>query len=413
MFKPIALFIGLRYTKAKRRDGFISFISAISIGGLALGVCVLIVVLSVMNGFDRELKQRILGMVPHATINATQDQLDNWQSIIKLAHETEGVVAATPFTQTQGIVTNNGQIQGIMCYGIDPSLENNSSVIKDYMVHGDLVELKAKEFGIVMGAPLAQLLNLSIGDKVILMLPDASITLAGVFPRMKRFTLIGTFSIGADLDTGLVYSHIKDINTLLRNEEPNGIRLKMHDLFEAPSIAQSIASQLPGDYKIRDWTETQGQLFQAIQMEKTMVGLLLTLIIAVAAFNIISTLIMIVNDKRSDIAILRTLGASRTAIMNVFMVQGCYIGIIGTLLGVVIGVLAASNISQIIVWIEHTLQVHFLSPDVYFISHLPSQLNWADIILVSFFGFIMSFLATIYPAWRASKIQPAEALRYE
>ncbi|WP_263079994.1 lipoprotein-releasing ABC transporter permease subunit [Endozoicomonas sp. Mp262] len=414
MFRPLPLFIGLRYTRAKRRNHFISFISATSMVGLTLGVCVLIIVLSVMNGFDRELKQRVLGMVPHATITAPRGGLEGWQEMLEEIPETPGIEAAAPFVDAQGMLTNRGQVRGVMVYGIDPAYEKKVSIIDDHMSEGSLDNLKPGEFDIVVGELLAQALGVGVGDKVTLVLPEANVNLAGVFPRLKRFRITGIFSVGADLDASLAYVHIQDAARFMRvTEGVSGIRLKMHNLFAAPRLAWDVAMQLPGRYYVQDWTRTHGRLFQAIQMEKTMVGLLLTLIVAVAAFNIVSTLVMVVTDKQGDIAILRTFGASPRMIMGVFMVQGSLIGVIGTLLGVALGVIAALNVSAIVSWLEGILGIHFLSPDVYFISYLPSQLQWQDVAVISVAGLLMSFLATLYPAWRASRIQPAEALRYE
>ncbi len=385
-----------------------------SMVGLTLGVSVLIIVMSVMNGFDRELKQRILGMVPHATITAANGGMEDWQGIIQQAKETPGVVAAAPFVDGQGMLTNGDVVRGAMVYGVDPAYEKQVSIINDHMVQGNLDNLKPGEFGIVMGELMAQYLGVTMGDKVTLVLPEANVNLAGVFPRLKRFTVVGLFSVGAEVDSTLGYIHIKDGARFMRIAEGvEGVRLKMADLFQAPKLSWEVAMELPGRYYVQDWTRTQGQLFQAIQMEKTMVGLLLTLIVAVAAFNIVSTLVMVVTDKQSDIAILRTLGASPRTIMGIFMVQGSLIGVIGTLLGVGLGILAALNVSGIVSGLESLLGIRFLSPDVYFISYLPSELQWRDVGIISVAGLAMSFLATLYPAWRASKTQPAEALRYD
>ena len=414
MFRPLPFFIGLRYTRAKRRNHFISFISLMSMIGLTLGVCVLIIVMSVMNGFDRELRTRILGMVPHASITAVSGGMSEWQEVLERSVEFDGVEAAAPFIDGQGMLANGSSVRGAMVYGIEPEYEKQVSIINDHMVQGSLDDLKPGEFGIVLGELSAQYLGVTLGDKVTMVLPEANVNLAGVFPRMRRFTVVGLFSVGADLDGSLSYINIQDAARFLQVPEGvEGIRLKMHDLFRAPAIAWDLAMTLPGRYFVQDWTRTQGRLFQAIQMEKTMVGLLLTLIVAVAAFNIVSTLIMVVTDKQSDIAILRTLGASPRTIMGIFMVQGSLIGIIGTVLGVVLGVIAALNVADIVATIERVLSIRFLSPDVYFISYLPSELQWQDVTVISVAGLLMSFLATLYPAWRASKTQPAEALRYD
>ncbi|WP_419831557.1 lipoprotein-releasing ABC transporter permease subunit [Endozoicomonas atrinae] len=414
MFRPLPFFIGLRYTRAKRRNHFISFISGTSMVGLTLGVSVLIIVLSVMNGFDRELKQRVLGMVPHATITAAGGGIDDWKELVNTIPEKEGIDAAAPFVDAQGMLTNGDQVRGTLVYGIDPEYERKVSIIADHMKQGALEDLQPGEYGILLGEILANYLGVSVGDKVTMVLPEASVNLAGVLPRLKRFTVVGTFSVGADVDGNLAYAHREDLARFLRVPEGvTGIRLKMDDLFAAPKLAWDVAVTLPGRYYVQDWTRTHGRLFQAIQMEKTMVGLLLTLIVAVAAFNIVSTLVMVVTDKQGDIAILRTFGATPKMIMGIFMVQGSLIGIIGTLLGVALGIAGALNVSEIVGALEKLLGIHFLSPDVYFISYLPSELMWQDVAVISVSGLLMSFLATLYPAWRASRTQPAEALRYE
>ncbi len=382
--------------------------------GLTLGVSVLIIVLSVMNGFDRELKQRVLGMVPHATITAAGGGIEDWQALVNTIPDKEGIEAAAPFVDAQGMLANGDLVRGTLVYGIDPGYERRVSIIADHMKQGALEDLQPGEFGILLGDILANYLGLSVGDKVTMVLPEASVNLAGVLPRLKRFTVVGTFSVGADVDGNLAYAHREDLARFLRVPEGvTGIRLKMDDLFAAPKLAWDVAITLPGRYYVQDWTRSHGRLFQAIQMEKTMVGLLLTLIVAVAAFNIVSTLVMVVTDKQGDIAILRTFGATPKMIMGVFMVQGSLIGVIGTLLGVALGIAGALNVSEIVGALEKLLGIHFLSPDVYFISYLPSELMWQDVAVISVSGLLMSFLATLYPAWRASRTQPAEALRYE
>ncbi|WP_281646965.1 lipoprotein-releasing ABC transporter permease subunit [Parendozoicomonas sp. Alg238-R29] len=414
MFKPLPFFIGLRYTRAKRRNHFISFISAMSMAGLVLGVMVLIVVLSVMNGFDRELRQRILGMVPHATISAAQGELTDWQDLQKTVQAIPGIEASAPYIEGQGMTTARGQVKGAMIYGIDPELEDTVSILPQHMVAGSLNDLEAGEFRIVLGELLARSLGISVGDMVTVVLPDASVNPAGVFPRMKRFRVSGLFAVGADLDASLAYINITDAARFMRYQSGvEGLRLRMTDLFDAPRLAWEAAMQLPGRYYVNDWTRTQGRLFQAIQMEKTMVGLLLSLIVAVAAFNIVATLVMVVTDKQADIAILRTFGARPGTIMSIFMVQGSVIGIVGTCFGTVLGVIAALNVASVVGFIERVMGVSFLSADVYFISDLPSQLLWSDVVTVCAASLGLSFLATLYPSWRAARIQPAEALRYE
>ena len=402
MIKLYPILIGLRYTAVKRRNHFISFISLTSMVGLIIGVALLITVLSVMNGFDRELQQRILGMVPHAVIKPYADMRD-WKVIEQKVTQHPKVLAAAPFINAQGMVTKNGSVHGIQLNGILPKEELEVSIIAKHMVQGSLDVLKSGEFNIIVGELLARQLQISIDDKVTVVLPEASLTPAGVFPRLKRFTVKGIFKVGADLDSTLTMIHMDDAAKILRmNESVHGLRLKMVNLLDLDA----------GFYSV-DWTRTHGNLFQAIKMEKTMIGLLLMVIVAVAAFNIISTLVMVVTDKKADIAILRTMGATPKAIMSIFIVQGAYIGVVGTLVGTAIGVLLSLNVSEIIQALETLMKTQFLNPDVYFISDLPSQLLMDDVVIVTGSALVMSLLATLYPAWRASKVQPAEALRYE
>ncbi|MGH1462238.1 MAG: lipoprotein-releasing ABC transporter permease subunit [Neptuniibacter sp.] len=414
MFKPLSLFIGLRYTAAKRSNHFISFISLASMLGLMLGVAALIVVLSVMNGFDRELKQRILGMVPHASINGYGQTIKNWPDLLEKLEAHPDVIAAAPFIQAQGMLTSRGVVRGALLNGIDPSLETKVSILGNHITQGSLSALNEQRFGIVLGDLLARYLGAQIGDKVTLVLPEASVSVAGVVPRLKRFVVVGIFEVGAELDANLAYISLKDAAKIKRlGDEVEGIRLKFDDLFAAPQKSLEIANNLEGYFRASDWTRTHGNLFQAIQLEKKMIGLLLFLIVLVAAFNIVSTLIMVVTDKKADVAILRTLGATPGRIMRIFMVQGTVIGVLGTLLGTILGVTLALTISDLIAWVEHVLNIQFLNADVYFISYLPSELQFSDVAVITCTALTISFLATIYPAWRASKTHPAEALRYE
>ncbi|RVU32511.1 lipoprotein-releasing ABC transporter permease subunit [Neptunomonas marina] len=414
MFKPFSLFVGLRYTAAKRSNNFISFISLVSTLGLMLGVAALIVVLSVMNGFDRELRGRILGMVPHATITGYNEPIEDWQTASERVKQDGRVIGTAPFIHAQGMLTHAGQVRGVLVQGVDPQAEANISIVAENMVVGSWEALGEQRFGIVMGDLLARFLGVQVGDKVTLVLPEASVSVAGVNPRLKRFTVVGLFSVGAELDASIGYINIKDAARLKRIPAGvEGIRVSFENLFDAPHAVREIAQNLDGYYLISDWTRTHGNLFQAIQMEKKMIGLLLFLIVFVAAFNIVSTLVMVVTDKKSDIAILRTLGATPGLIMRIFMVQGILIGLIGTLLGTLLGVVLALTVSDLVAWVEQLLGIEFLSADVYFINYLPSQLNWPDVGMIASAALIISFVATLYPAWRASKTQPAEALRYE
>lgn len=416
MFRPLFVFIGTRYTRAKRRNHFVSFISLTSMIGLALGVVVMIVVLSVMNGFDHEMRTRVLGMVPHATIESGEPITD-WQSLAAKVKQNPQVEAVAPFTQMQGLLTNNGNVQKILLNAIDPAQERKVSIIDQFMKQGRLDDLVAGGFGVVIGDKAATKLGVGIGDKVTFVAPEVTVTPAGMFPRMKRFTVVGIFHVGAgELDGYLGVTNLQDLARLHRwkPDQVQGLRLKFTDLFKAPRTAYEIAQNLgEHEYYSRDWTRTHGNLYQAIGMEKSIIGLLLLLIVAVAAFNIISTLVMVVNDKRGDIAILRTLGATPGQIMAIFMVQGTVIGVVGTAIGAAVGILAALNVSAAISALEGLIGHKFLNADVYFIDYLPSQLMAEDVFLVCGAALILSFLATLYPAWRAARTQPAEALRYE
>lgn len=414
MFRPFSIYVGLRYTAAKRSNHFISFISLVSMLGLMLGVAALILVLSVMNGFDRELKNRILGMVPHASITGFDEPIEDWRTVAKTI-ETDGrVVATAPFIHAQGMLTNGGQVRGVVVQGVEPEAERKVSIVSQHMLNGEWDNLQSGEFGIVLGDLLARFLGVRMGDKVTLVLPEASISVAGVTPRLKRFTVVGIFSVGAELDGNLAYIHIDDAARLKRIKEGvEGVRITFTDLFKAPVAVREIGLTLDGYFMASDWTRTHGNLFQAIQMEKKMIGLLLFLIVFVAAFNIVSTLVMVVTDKKSDIAILRTLGATPSMIMRIFMVQGIVIGFVGTLIGTALGIVLALTVSDLVAGLERLMGIEFLSSDVYFINYLPSQLNWPDVGLIVAAALTISFLATLYPAWRASRTQPAEALRYE
>lgn len=413
MFDRLPLMLGLRYVRAKRRNHFISFISLTSMLGLMLGVAVLILVLSVMNGFDHELRNRVLGMVPHAKIEV-RGGLSDWQSLAEELTQRERVIGAAPYVQQQGMFSVGGRNEGALVNGIEPGWEDRVSIIGSHMRQGSLDDLQPGEWNLVLGSILARSLGVGVGDSVTLLVPEASITPAGVFPRLKRFTVSGIFSVGADLDASLAYANIEDMQTLARlGDNVEGLRLELDDLFIANSETRAIVNELGSGYVGIDWTFSHGNLFQAIQMEKRMIGLLLTVIIAVAAFNIVSTLVMVVTDKHADIAILRTIGATPRSIMGIFIVQGLAIGTIGILIGVILGVILAWSISDIINFFEAILGIQFLDSNVYFISYLPSRLEWADVGNITAAAFVLTFLSTLYPAWRAARVQPAEVLRYE
>ena len=414
MFRPLPLFIGARYTRAKRRNHFISFISMTSMIGLSLGVLAMIVVLSVMNGFQREMSARILGMVPHAAVLGAQP-LDNWQAVADAALKNPEVLAAAPLTEMEGMLSYKGAMQPIQISGIDPAQEGKVSIVADHIVQGRLDDLKPGEFGVVVGEMTARRFGLRVGDKLTLIVPEVSTAPGGITPRMQRLNVVGVFKVGAELDGSMGLIHMADAASMQRwaPNQVQGVRLKVKDLYAAPQVSRAIVGELGEQYRADDWTHTQGSLFSAMKMEKTMIGLLLMMIIAVAAFNIIATLIMVVNDKGADIAILRTIGATPAQIMGTFMVQGSLIGVVGTLIGGVLGVIAALNVSQIVGWLERVSGQHIFTSDVYFISTLPSELQWGDVALICTAGLVMSFLATLYPAWRASQVEPAYALRYE
>lgn len=413
MFNSFETMIGLRYVRARRRNHFISFISMSSMIGVALGVMALITVISVMNGFEKELKDRILGMASHAVIEELNG-LKDWQLVINNIKDHPEIVGAAPYFHAEGMLTKDKIVNGVIIRGILPHEETNVAIVAEKMMEGDLNDLKSTEFNIILGAELVRKLNLEIGDKVTLVAPQANFTPAGILPRLKRFTLIGIFEVGMhEFDGGLALIHMDDALRLFRKSNPTGIRLKTNNILKAPTISREIASQLSSKYWVIDWTQRHSNFFRALKTEKTVMFVILTLIVAVAAFNIISTLVMAVSDKQSDIAVLRTLGASPKSILKIFIIQGTIIGAIGILLGVIGGVWLASNIETLVPALENMLGYKFLSPDVYYISDLPSDMHWSDVILISVVSFVLCLLATIYPAFRAANTLPAEALRYE
>jgi len=415
MALPYELFIGLRYTRAKRRNHFISFISLVSMLGIGLGVAALIVVLSVMNGFQKELRERILGVASHIQIVGVGGDLPDWPAVMAQASQHPEVKGAAPFVQSQGMFSVDNGVRGAMIRGIRPDLEEKVASFKEHMLAGKLEDLTPGSFGVVLGADLARALGVFVGDKVTLIAPQGTVTPAGVVPRLKSFTVTGIFQVGMfEYDNGLALINLEDAQKLYRmDERVSGVRLKVDDLFEAPRITREVARMISADAELFDWTKSHANFFRAVQIEKNMMFIILSLIVAVAAFNLVSTLVMAVTDKQADIAILRTLGARPSSIMAVFMVQGALVGCIGLGLGVVGGVALALNVDVVVPFIERLFGVHFLSKEVYYISDLPSELQWKDVWMVTGISFVLALLATLYPSWRAARVNPAEALRYE
>ncbi len=415
MYRPYELYIGLRYTHAKRRTHFISFISLISMLGIALGVTALITVLSVMNGFERELRDRILGMASHATITTFSGQLSGWQDLSELLVGHENIIASAPFVRGESMLSNGKRVSGGILRGIQPDMEGGVSDVVTHIKHGDLKLLRSGEYGIVLGSEMAIALGVATGDSVTVVSPQINIGPTGLLPRLRRFTVVGIFEVGMyEYDRGVALVHIDDAARLFQlDDRVTGLRLKLDDIFLAPEVSRDLSRALQGDYRVEDWTRQHANFFRAVKTEKRVMFIILTLIVAVAAFNIVSTLIMVVTDKRSDIAILRTLGASPRSVMTIFIIQGVFIGVLGTALGVAGGVGLALNVETIVPAIEQLFNVQFLAADVYYISDVPSELHWNDVWVMAGVAIVLSLLATLYPAWRAACTHPAEALRYE
>jgi lipoprotein-releasing system permease protein len=415
MFRPLALFVGLRYTRARRRNHFISFISLTSMLGIALGVTALITVLSVMNGFEKELRERILSMAAHVSVTGLTGRLNDWQDVARIARDQPHVLGTAPYIEAEAMLIHGQAVSGAVVQGVLPAQERTVSQVGDKMKAGSLGDLKAGSFGIILGKELAWALGVQVGDQVTLVAPEANVTPAGILPRLKRFRVVGIFEIGMyEYDKGLALINLEDAARMFRMEgEVSGVRLRLDDMFLAPRVARELAQYLPATDLVRDWTQTHVNFFRAVRTEKTVMFIILMLIIAVAAFNIVSTLVMMVTDKESDIAILRTLGVTPLGIMRIFVIQWSLLGVFGTVLGVIGGVLLALNVETLVPAIEHLFGIHFLSPDVYYISELPSDLHGGDVERIAGVAFVLSILATVYPAWRAARVQPAEALRYE
>ena len=415
MYRPLSAFIGLRYLRAKRSNHFISFISLVSMLGIALGVTTLITVISVMNGFEKELRSRILGAIAHATIQPVSGSMADWQHVIEGVDEHPEVLGAAPYIE-EGAWLQGNLSAGAMLRGIEPGFERSVSEVAGHMVSGSIDDLRPGEFGIVLGISLAGRLRVGPGDRVTVIAPRLKATPVGASPLMRRFTVVGAFEFGEyENDSTLALIHIEDAARLLRlpEGEVGGIRLKLSDMDQAWRVARDISATLPGDNYVRDWTEERGNLFQAVRTEKTVMWVILSLIVAVAAFNMISMLVMVVTDKQSDIAILKTMGARPSTVLRVFVIQGSVIGTIGTALGVIGGILLAMNVGAVVPFLEKLFGFSLFPSDIYYITELPSELRTADVVKFALMALGMSLLSTLYPAWRASRTHPAEALRYE
>jgi len=415
MFRPLSVYIGARYTRAKRRNHFISFISMTSMLGVALGVAALITVLSVMNGFEKELRERILGMTSHAFVTGSDGTLADWEKAEVLIEGFPRVINTAPFVEGQAMLNQGSRVRGTQIRGVDPALEPKVSSIGDKIIQGRFDSLQPGSYGIILGKDLAIAMGVGTGDKITVITPHVTPTPAGVIPRLKRLTVSGVFEIGMyEYDSALAIMNIEDAANLFRIPgKVTGLRLQLDDVYQAPRITRELLQTLPAEYRAADWTYQHANFFRALKTEKTVMFVILMLIVAVAAFNIVSTLVMMVTDKYADIAILRTLGMSPGGIMGIFMVQGIVIGLIGTILGVIGGVILALNVSNIIAWIETILGYQFLPAEVYYISDLPSDLHWNDVTVIGITAFVLSILSTIYPSWRAAQVKPAEALRYD
>ncbi|MBA3660505.1 MAG: lipoprotein-releasing ABC transporter permease subunit [Gammaproteobacteria bacterium] len=416
MFRPAALFIGLRYTRAKTRNNFISFISLVSMIGIALGVMVLVTVLSVMNGFDREIKKRVFTMVPPMTVSSASGYVENWAEVQKLLMSYPSITATAPFVTGEVLINFGGSVQPALITGLLPDESKKVSAVSEKVVSGKFTDLKPHEFGIILGQNLANRLGANLGDKVTLVTSKVVLSPMGVFPQSKRFTIVGLFHAGGGFgfDAGLGFIHLGDAQTLFGlGKNVSGLHVNMKDVYGAPRLAQLLRTELTPTANISTWTDQFGEFFHAVQLEKTIMFFILMLIVAVAAFNLVSTLVMVVNDKQSDIAILRTFGATPGMIMNIFIIQGGLVGVFGTLLGIIGGVLLASNVTDIVNWIEHVFRVQFLSSSVYFVNYLPSEVKIGDIVTISIASLVLSLVATLYPAFRAAKMNPVESLRYE
>lgn len=415
MLRPYELAIALRYVRSRNKNRFISFISVISMAGIALAVAVLIMVLSVMNGFESEVRNRILQIVAHASITGLDGRISDWRSLAAVAGQNPQVIAGARFVDGQAMLVGPAEIRGVQLRGVDPASELKTSALGSLMVEGSLEALDPGSFGIVIGKTLAEQLHVTVGDSVIMLVAQGTITPAGVVPRMRRFHVTGVFYAGMyEFDRALVFVHIADAQRLLRfGEDVSGVRLAIRDPLQAPTVVRAVANAWGGGVYVTDWTREHGNFFRSIQLTRSIIFVILLLVVGVAAFNIVSTLVMVVRDKRGEIAILRTLGASPAGILTIFVLQGALVGLVGTLVGTVVGVLGAWNVSAIAAVIERITGFQFLAPDVYFISELPSRLVWADVWQIAGIALFLGLVSTIYPAWRGAVTAPAEVLRHE
>ena len=414
MFRPFFAFVGCRYTRAKRKNHFISFISLTSMLGIALGVMVLITVLSVMNGFSKEIRQQILSVTPHITLRAVDGRLEHWHKIIPQLQRIPAITGAAPYILSHGMLVESENIQPVLIRGIDPSQIQGVYPLAEKIIQGNFTDLAQKKFAVLLGTELAAAMGVNVGDKITLMVPETNITIAGATPRMKSLLVVGIFKSGTFYDNNNIFINLQDAAKLLRMHDGiSGIQIKVQDELQTENVITQLEELLPQKYSIADWTAEHANFLRAIQMEKTVMCCILLLIIAVAAFNLVSSLVMMVNDKRADIAIMRAMGASRNSMMGIFIIQGSIIGIVGTALGLVFGLLLAGNVTAIVDCIQNFLSVKFVSEDIYFVGFVPSNIHALDVAMICLFSFVMSLLATIYPAYRAANVQPAEALRYE
>lgn len=413
MFKPVPVAIGLRYLRAKRRNGFISFISMASIIGIALGVMVLITTMAVMSGFQKEIRDRLLQMTAHATVTAEGEPMRDWQQAVDTASKDPRIIGAAPYIEIQGMLSGP-RVQGAVVQGVDPALESKVSVIAEKMTTGNLDSLAQGDFNIILGKELALWLGVGVGDSVVATLAEVQGTPLGAMARTKRFHVSGIFEAGYnEVDRGVAFVNLYDLERVLRSEGVTGVRLKLHDMDQAFNVASDLALSLDGLYRVSDWTQQNANLYHSLKMEKTVMGILLSLIIMMGAFTLVNSQVMLVTDKQADIAILRTLGLSPAGVMQVFMVQGTLIGVVGTLLGLLGGITLTLNLERLLRFIEGTFNVVLLPPDVYYITGLPTDMQPADVAWTVVVALLMAFLATLYPAWRAARTHPAEALRYE